>query len=140
MGTTLFRCLSVSLCVSLSSPSLRFLFFILDCSLLLNLSLSPQLEVACFHSHTHTHSQMHTQRLTSGYCILKGLSVSISQQPCPRGCALPTLLRHEELWRSVNRFPLSFSCYPAPGFTSACKINLRPSPFPRQPYPLSQNG
>lgn len=68
--------------------------------------------------------------------ILGGLSVSISQQPCPSGCVLPTLLQREELWCCA--FPLSFSFHFAPGFTPACKINLWLRPFPWQPYLLSQ--
>lgn len=138
MGTSLFRCLSVSLWMSLSSPSLCFLYFIPDL-------LSPPSFISLASTHASSfppraHTHAHKDSLAGTVSILKGLSVSISQQPCPRGCVLPTLLPREELWWSANRFPLSLSCYSAPGFTPACKINLWPSPFPRQPYPLSRNG
>lgn len=89
------------------------------------LFLPPQHMLACSHS------------LAGTVSILRGFSVSISQQPPPRGSVLPTLLQREELWWSA--FPLCLSCCSAPGFTPACKTNLWPSPFPRQPYPLSQN-
>lgn len=82
------------------------------------------------HTHTYSHSRTHKDSVAGAVSILKGLSVSISQQPCPRGCALPTLLPREELWRSANRFLLSLSCYSAPGFTPACKNQPAAEPIP----------
>lgn len=126
----LFSVVSPSLSVTRHSAS-PTLFHI--CSLL-HLFLSPRHMLACSHSHTHTLSGSPAGTVS----ILRGLSVSISQQPRPRGCVLPTLLLREELWRST--FPLSPACRSAPGFIPACKINLWPSPFPKRPYPLSHNG
>lgn len=110
------------------------------CSLLLHLfiffSLSSTHTSLFSHLQTHvytltrSHTHTHKDSLAGAVSILKGLSVSISQQPCPRGCALPTLLPREELWRSANRFLLSLSCYSAPGFTPACKNQPAAEPIP----------
>lgn len=133
----LFSVVSPSLSVTHHSAS-PTLFHI--CSLLLHLFLSPQKMLACSRllARTHTHTLALSGSLAGSVSILRGLSVSISQQPRPRGCVLPTLLLREELWRST--FPLSPACCSAPGFIPACKINLWPSPFPKRPYPLSHNG
>lgn len=95
MGTSLFRCLSVA---HHSSPSICSVPFVSLCSahaLSLALSLSPAGTVS----------------------ILIVLSVSISQQPHPSGCVLPTLL-HEESWRSA------FFLRPSLAIPPAFKINL----------------
>lgn len=118
VSPSLSGCRSVAL-HSASSTSFQI------CSLLLHLFLSPRHMLA---RSPRAHTRAHKDSLAGTVSILKGLSVSISQQPCPRGCVLPTLLPREELWWSANRFPLSLSCYSAPGFTPACKINLWPIP------------
>lgn len=88
MGTSLFRCLSVSLCTSLSSPSLCFLYFILDL-LPLPSFISPSSTHASLFAHTHTHTpRVRAQRLTSGYCkysqrlISKYFPAASSQRLC----------------------------------------------------------
>lgn len=117
----LYRNLSFALCPCRSVTRRSASSYI--SSLLLYLFLPPQ--------HTSLFS------LTSRYCKYSQrlLRKYFPAAPSQRLCSAHS--QREELWWSA--FPLSLSCCSAPGFTPACKINRWPSPFPRQPYPLSQN-